>query len=114
MRNKHTDLPLKVRRWGGEKWPERRVSIADDNGHALFISARYADIEKAEIQAGEIATAVNYHHRLREALRLAVDFINKHPADPDITSEQVQAWQKLVNADPDALLAELDKMEPKQ
>jgi len=67
-----------------------------------------------EANASLIVTAVNFHQRLREALELAVDFINKHPADPDITSEQVQAWQKLVSADPEALLAELDNLERKQ
>lgn len=30
-----------------------------------------------------------------EGFELAMDFIDKHPADPDITSEQLSAWIKL-------------------
>lgn len=97
MTNKHTELPLKVRRWDGDQWPERRVSITNGDGHGLFVSARYAAIEKAELQAKEIVTSVNYHHRLRDLVDAAVKC---HALDE-------LEWRKKARA----LLAELDNME---
>ena len=37
------------------------------------------------------SNAIDY----KEGFELAMDFIDKHPADPDITSEQLNAWIKL-------------------
>lgn len=51
-------------------------------------------------QSRGLQIAGGYHDALVEALTLAVDFIEKHPGDPDITKEQVEAWQRLVNCDP--------------
>ena len=34
--------------------------------------------------------------QLVEALTAAMDFINKHPADPDISHEQTEAWLRLL------------------
>lgn len=57
-------MRLVVRRWEGLDWPENRVSIADaDAGHALFISARYADVDEAYKQAEEICKAYNEQHK---------------------------------------------------
>lgn len=42
---------------------------------------------------------------LLEALEAAMDFINKHPADPDISDEQTQAWIRLREIDPSAAIA---------
>lgn len=63
---------------------------------------------KTIVTPPHIVHCVNNHERLVECLRLAMDFINKHPADPDITKEQVEAWQRLVKANPEALLAALE------
>lgn len=94
MTEKHTELPLKARFWDGEQWPERRVSIVDDNEHALFVSARYADIRTAMIQAEEISLYANYHHQLIEALR-----------------KSLKAKSMEDYSDAHALLAELDNLE---
>lgn len=64
-----------------------------------------------EANARHIVKCVNNNERLVEVLRLAMDFIDKHPADPDITSEQADAWMRLQLAGPRELLTELDKGE---
>lgn len=102
MTNKHTELPLKVRRWDGDQWPERRVSISNEDEHALFVSARYADIEKAELQAKEIVTAVNNYQRLREALDRLVRSCDN--------LEYEAGRVALPASDAEDLLSELDNM----
>lgn len=54
--------------WPGEKWPDKRVSIANDDG-ALFVNARYLD--NPEEKASHIVKCVNCYDELLEALKLA-------------------------------------------
>lgn len=63
---------LVVRKWNGEDWPERRISLGcKDDGQAVAISPRYAELSVAEKDFEEIAMRVNNHERLVEALREA-------------------------------------------
>ena len=68
--NKHmkeTPLPLIVRRWDGDEWPDKRISVASrDSQEALFISARYADIDQSEEYAAFIVQACNEHYKQKE------------------------------------------------
>jgi hypothetical protein len=64
-----------VRQWGNEddEWPEKRVSIADDNGHAIAISPRYANENTIE-QMRFLATAPTLANRVAELeRRLEID-----------------------------------------
>lgn len=49
--------------------------------------------EKEQLRLGVVSrsNAIDY----AEGFELAMDFIDKHPADPDVTSEQLSAWIKL-------------------
>lgn len=127
MTNKYTALPWAAKQADGKfisNEPYRLYAedegttssaIKDASGRVVCI---VPEIHDGSFEEGErhlhlqtIVTAVNYHHKLSEALALAVDFINKHPADPDITTDQVEAWQNLVKANPEALLAEIHNLE---
>jgi archaellum component FlaC len=48
---------MDIRVWGneGDTWPDRRVSIVEDN-QCVFISCRYADIDKSRERAEQIKT----------------------------------------------------------
>jgi|SRR5690554_128782 len=105
----HTELPLKVRCWDGDQWPERRVSIANGDEHALFVSARYADIEKAELQAKEIVTAVNNYHRLRDQLIDCLELMEESERRYDQGQEAPNMNEEIKYTR--ALLDELDNME---
>lgn len=69
---KRIELPeLEVRRWDGETWPEKRISIAaadimEGLGEAKFVSARYADLDEAQEQAEEIARRCNNWPHIQE------------------------------------------------
>jgi hypothetical protein len=57
---------LTVRNRDDDAWPEKRVSIANEDG-ALFINARYL---KNPLQiANQIVNCVNVHNELLEALK---------------------------------------------
>jgi len=43
-----------------------------------------------------------------KALRAAMDYINASPCDPDITREQIKAWNQLVDVNPSAILRKYD------
>lgn len=84
---------LDVRLWMGDSWPEKRVSLAcSDDGHAVMISPRYADIGQAQANAEEIAMRCRYHDRLVDSLRKLehgygyCDYISdeERVSDPDV------------------------------
>lgn len=49
-----------------------------------------------ECGESELDIAIDRINTLENGLELALDFIDKHPADPDISVEQTKAWSKLV------------------
>lgn len=82
----------------------------ETRAHLVAIGTAHGAAQGREMSPG-IRVAAKYHSRLVEALRLAMDFIDKHPADPDITAEQTEAWMALQKFDARALLQELDNLE---
>jgi hypothetical protein len=114
MTNKHTELPWKVGRISKE---DQTVEIDAPNGHSgngilynqwtAFIECvgsndePEAGIAIAEANARYLCTAVNYHHRLREALWEVL---------PDVASSEL--WEHGLRYDGlRALLDELDNLE---
>lgn len=77
--NDRVELPeLEVRRWDGEEWPEKRISIAavDHSGgpsHALFINARYADLDEALRLAEEYSRRCNAWDKVKAKLQSAIE-----------------------------------------
>jgi|SRR5690606_19984562 len=71
---KGTPGPWKVRKWSGDEWPDRRISVgpeSDGIATAVCISPRYCSETQAEVNARLIAAAPE----LLEALRYAVDVL---------------------------------------
>src|SRR5690554_5824132 len=70
-------LPLEVRQFEGDEWPEKRISLSSGD-YAVMISPRYASLDKAKQEAQFIADSVNAYadslnmvERMREALKAA-------------------------------------------
>jgi len=71
MDTKFTPGPWVIRNWGGDDWPDNRVSIAStDNSEALFINARYAN--NVEANAHLIAASPDLYAMLH-ALRFNME-----------------------------------------
>jgi hypothetical protein len=64
-----------VRKWAGDEWPEKRLSIGDkDSQEALFISPRYADIDSGSVKANfDMAAAAPDMFQALEMASLALD-----------------------------------------
>lgn len=98
---------LEVRRWEGEQWPDKRISIvsADHSGwnlaRAMFINTRYADLDEAEEQATEIARRCNNWDGLIDAAKTLIAAIEEAPVGEDYYDEhlecpilELQSWVK--------------------
>lgn len=71
------DGEIVVRRFDGDEWPGRRVSISCGD-HALFISPPYADLDSSAVQARQLAHYANCHNDLLEALGPFVALLQSH------------------------------------
>jgi len=89
-------MKIEARKWDGEEWPEKRVSIADtDTKFCLFVSARYADIDEAKIQANEVCRRVNCHDELVEAL---VSMVEQYWYSTEDTEEEFEKRPDVIAA----------------
>jgi len=99
MTNKHTELPLlaKGNIYDNDGFP----CVVDSNECVVFsVWDEGRTIEQAERLAVDIASAVNYNHRLREALEnLLIDYTPKDGSDYRAAKDAT------------ALLTELDNLE---
>lgn len=66
-KEKFTQGPWLIRKFTGEGWPEKRISIAEQGGGSLFINARYA--ENSEANAHLIACAPEMYEMLDALLK---------------------------------------------
>ena len=53
------------------------------------------------------AMAVNHHDNLVKTLSAAMEYIKECPCDPDIYPEQLEAWNRLQELNPQSLLERL-------
>ena len=74
---------------------------SDDGWHIADCDMGGLFLEEVRANARLIAAAPDMYL----ALRKAMDFIESHVADPDITEEMSKAWNALEDADPYAALA---------
>ena len=71
MKTKFTPEPWIVRKWDGNNWPDKRISIGcAESKEALFISPRYADIESESVKANAnlVAAAPDMYNLLNKIL----------------------------------------------
>ena len=71
---------------------QQNISVNGENKYCVIV----VDMEKKPKYSAA--------PELLEALEAAMDFINKHPADPDINNDQAGAYQKLQALNPQALI----------
>lgn len=71
-------LNLEVRKFDGEEWPEKRVSIGDkQSGLSVMISPRYADLEQAEVDARVIVHHTNNYLAVWGYLEEAISHLDQ-------------------------------------
>lgn len=82
--SKYTPGPWFVRKWDGDEWPDRRISIGpQSNGTAIAvcISPRYYDDEQMEADAKLIAAAPELLDALESALTILIDSVGDFDYD---------------------------------
>ncbi len=68
---------LVVRKWDGDEWPEKRISLGCRyEGQSVAISPRYTELSVAEQDFEEIAVRVNNHERLVQVIDEALTDIH--------------------------------------
>lgn len=100
---KHTQGPWEL---GDENNESAEVALGDGLTISLGRDSRHTSelvISRDEMLAN--AQLIMAAPDLLDALELAMDFINKHPADPDITEEQTIAWLALLACNPEKVIA---------
>lgn len=74
----YTSGPWEVRVWEGDEWPEKRVSVASEDG-AIMISPRY-ESENLMHDAQLISAAPDLLEAIIELKRQAMAVLNGNPA----------------------------------
>ena len=54
--------------------------------------------EERDSLQSKLSEATTRIERMENLFFLAMDFIDKHPADPDISKDQTEAWLKILNS----------------
>lgn len=78
------ELPkMEVRRWEGEEWPAKRITIADSGtSMARFISTRFTDLDESQAEASEIARRCNNWLEVADNVACLLSAI-EHSVDKD-------------------------------
>lgn len=71
--------------------------ILDADGEIILGFEEYDVFTAEEDDLKLIVESVNNAARYKEALEAAIDFIDKHPADPDINEIQADAYSKYLD-----------------
>lgn len=83
---------FEIRKWDGDEWPDKRISIADKNNGAVAINARYQDDEVTMKYFKLFTKAPLLHSHLEHILNLWVE--GADPKDFEMTVNATKLFLK--------------------